>query len=394
MEKPTIVWFSNSPTAPTGYGVVTKNIVFPLHQRGYKISVVAFWGCEGAAMQVQGVTIYPRRFDLYGKDAAQIVLDNLKPDIFITLFDVWVGAEWLPKLHPRWVAWVPVDHQPIPQPVYDVLRYVYKPVAMSKFGFDEMMKADLRPRYIPHGVDTKVFHPIDKRQCREKLGFKEDQFIVGINAANKGTRKDFARMFLAFKKFLDDNPDAVRHSKLYMNTYPRFPEGLDLSALSVYMGLKDHTIVTSEFRRYIGISDQGMAEFYNTHDVFLNLARGEGFGIPIIEAQACGVPVIATDFSSMPELVKGHGWLISPVTFDITPLLANQAIANVNDAAQAIEEAYNKPDLRETYSKASLEFAQQYDYEQKIIPMWERLLREIAEDIEAGKKIAQAVAAK
>jgi len=179
-----------------------------------------------------------------------------------------------------------------------------------------------------------------------------------------------------------------------MNTYPRFPEGLDLSALSVYMGLKDHTIVTSEFRRYIGISDQGMAEFYNTHDVFLNLARGEGFGIPIIEAQACGVPVIATDFSSMPELVKGHGWLISPVTFDITPLLANQAIANVNDAAQAIEESYNKPDLREAYSKASLEFAQQYDYEQKIIPMWERLLREIAEDIEAGKKIAQAVAAK
>ena len=47
-----------------------------------------------------------------------------------------------------------------------------------------------------------------------------------------------------------------------------------------------------------------MARLYTTFDVLLNPAMGEGFGMPIMEAQACGVPVIVTDFSAMKEVVR------------------------------------------------------------------------------------------
>jgi glycosyltransferase involved in cell wall biosynthesis len=53
-----------------------------------------------------------------------------------------------------------------------------------------------------------------------------------------------------------------------------------------------------------------VADLYQAFDVLLNPSMGEGFGIPILEAQASGVPVIASDHSSMSELTQA-GWLVA-----------------------------------------------------------------------------------
>jgi len=47
-----------------------------------------------------------------------------------------------------------------------------------------------------------------------------------------------------------------------------------------------------------------VAAIYQAADVYLGASMAEGFGLPIIEAQACGVPVVVTDYASMPELVE------------------------------------------------------------------------------------------
>jgi len=188
-------------------------------------------------------------------------------------------------------------------------------------------------------------------------------------------------MFSVFSRFLECNPDAKKTAHIYMHTWPIYPEGMNLSALAKILGIQQYIKITDEFHRFVGLSEQDLAEFYSCADVFLNLARGEGFGIPILEAEACGVPVIATKFSSMIELVEGHGWLIPPVTLDMTPLLSYQALANVDDAAAALSEAYNKPDLAKKHGLESCRFAQDYDYETKIIPKWERLLMDVHENL-------------
>jgi glycosyltransferase involved in cell wall biosynthesis len=58
----------------------------------------------------------------------------------------------------------------------------------------------------------------------------------------------------------------------------------------------------------LGAPAEVMAATYSAMDVLLAPSHGEGFCVPLIEAQACGTPVIATDFSAQPELV-GAGWL-------------------------------------------------------------------------------------
>ena len=64
------------------------------------------------------------------------------------------------------------------------------------------------------------------------------------------------------------------------------------------------------------VTDEMIAHRYRQMDLFVMPTKGEGFGIPLIEAQACGVPVVTTDASTGPELcpnqylipVKDHEW--------------------------------------------------------------------------------------
>ena len=58
-----------------------------------------------------------------------------------------------------------------------------------------------------------------------------------------------------------------------------------------------------------GIPAETLASIMRSANVLLLASRGEGFGIPVIEAQACGTPVIVTDWTAQPELVKDHGYV-------------------------------------------------------------------------------------
>jgi glycosyltransferase involved in cell wall biosynthesis len=93
--------------------------------------------------------------------------------------------------------------------------------------------------------------------------------------------------------------------------------------------------------------------------VLLNPALGEGFGVPVLEAQACGVPAIVTDFSAMRE-VCGAGWHVSHKPY-WTGQGSWQATADVDDIASALEECYSRPKGQvERMSHAAQRHAQSY----------------------------------
>jgi glycosyltransferase involved in cell wall biosynthesis len=126
-------------------------------------------------------------------------------------------------------------------------------------------------------------------------------------AANKGfDRKAFQVAFPAWAAAWrrSGRSDAC----LYVHTDP-LPQadGLDLQALAAACGIKDRVIFPDRYSYYLVYPTVYLAMVYNAADVHLAASMTEGFGIPIIEAQACGTPVVVTDFASMPELVRrGH----------------------------------------------------------------------------------------
>jgi glycosyltransferase involved in cell wall biosynthesis len=168
---------------------------------------------------------------------------------------------------------------------------------------------DVNCFYVPHAIE-KVFKPTEKivlenkdvLDTREFLGLPKDAFVVGMNAANKGTspsRKAFAENFLAFSLFARKHSDAI----LYLHTDPTpAAGGLDLISLLKAVGLKDtqyRFVDTYLYRTFI--NQETLASIYTEMDVLLATSFGEGFGIPTVEAQACGTPVIASNFMASQE---------------------------------------------------------------------------------------------
>ena len=152
--------------------------------------------------------------------------------------------------------------------------------------------------------------------------------------------------------------------------------------------VSEYIRVTNPFSIYCGMVPKDMSQMYGSFDVLLNASQAEGFGIPIIEAAACGVPTIGTNFTSMPELIEGHGWLVNTLknagghdSYKTTVLMSKWAIPDEYEIAEAIEDAYNNPDKVRKYGEKAREFSLNYDWEKVVVPLWFKLIEEIREEL-------------
>jgi len=398
-----ILWWANAHFVGTGYGVGTKGVVFDLLKH-YNIRNLAFYGLEGAALGFNGLITYPKRFDPFGSDAAHLLCGRWKPDILITLFDIWIdesassvgGPGWLSSMHPRWVPIIPIDHDPIPPPTLMPARKAYKPVAMSRFGQRQLENNGIKSTYIPHGVDTAVFKPSEDPVASRKHLFDvsvplvsgraepwpDECFVIGKVAANKDTkRKGFDKDALALKIFFENNPDARKDTRVFLHTLARFPGGFNIDHWYDICGVSQYVKVIDEYFWWQGLTPEDMAKLYGGFDILLNASRAEGFGIPILEAASCEVPSIGTNFTSMPELIKGHGWLVEKYNLELTPALSFIASPSEYEMAQYIEDAYNNPDKTMRFGEASREFALNFDWKKVVVPLWVNLVEEIREEM-------------
>lgn len=409
-----ILWWGNAPYTPTGYGVGADGLVYAFNEK-YDVSCLCTYGLEGRALKfgnVEGrnpgsnLRMFPKLFEPVGGDAADLIITSWEPDVVITLFDIWVGEggnqytsrgkDWLRKMIPYWIAYAPIDHDPVPYKALNQCRQADQMVTMSQFGKRALRDMGVGSTYIPHGTWTDIFKPTMDKEHSVKtlleytvplipdgsLEWSPDDFIIGINAANKDTkRKGYDRMFKALNHFFDNNPDAKKDVKVHIHSWNMFPGGFPLNDLAFSNQVHPIIQITHKYHMYTGISTSRMASLYQAYDVFFNMSRNEGFGIPIIEAAASGVPSIATNFTSMTELVEGHGWLANPITHDITPLLSFVAIPNEYEAAEHLEDAYNHPEKVKDYGRKAREFSLNYDWEAVVQPLWFKLLEEVREDL-------------
>jgi glycosyltransferase involved in cell wall biosynthesis len=374
-----LLWHSNAPWSPTGYGQQTAQFA-PLLAEKYELAISSFYGLEGAPRGWKGIPVLPGIGGEYGSqsmlDHAERWFGGARNGIVLTLMDVWVLDN--AKCQQMNIAsWVPVDHEPAPEIVVDFFVQTGAiPIAMSKFGERQLGRLD--PLYVPHGIDTSVYRPHDKQKVRGG-SFSPDAFVIGMVAANKGrpSRKGFVQALRAFAKFIERHDNAFLH--LHTMVDPTLAQGENIPALirSLKIPIEKVRIADAYKMVYEPYTHEEMAQIYSAFDVLLNPSLGEGFGIPIIEAQACGVPVIVTDFSSMTELC-GAGWLLQNNTPYWTGQSSWQAAADVDDIVNALEQAYdrNEADVQ-CHSEKARAFAEQYDYQRVWKQHWLPTLRTV-----------------
>jgi glycosyltransferase involved in cell wall biosynthesis len=345
MDK--ILWHSNAPHSPTGYGQQTA-LFAPEIAKHYDMAISAFYGLEGAPIIWNDIPVLPGMGGQFGDEwllrhAKNFFGGDPKDGLVVTLMDVWVlDAKWMREMN--CACWVPVDHEPAPPKVVDFfVESGAIPIAMSRFG--QRMLGRLDPLYVPHGVDCTKYQPYDRAAVREMVGVPKDAFLVGMVAANKGrpSRKGFVQGFQAFAKFAETHDNALLYLHTMMN--PGLAGGEDLAGLLDALGVPQEKVLIADQYRVLfdPYASESMAKIYSTMDVLLNPSMGEGFGVPQLEAQACGVPVICTDFSAMPEVV-GSGWHVRPATKYWSGLTAWQAIPDIDELHAALEECHDRSD--------------------------------------------------
>jgi glycosyltransferase involved in cell wall biosynthesis len=379
-----IAWLSNSPWTPSGYGQQTRIFVPRLQAIGHRMGILAFYGLEGGILNLNGITVYPKGFHPYGNDIAVPHSRNFGADIMMSLMDTWVmDPEHYPPTY-KWIPWYPVDHDPIPPLVRHKISLAYRRICFSKFGVEQTHKAGLDCHYIPHGVETKVMYPKDKNEAREKLNLPKDKWLVGTVAMNKGSnpsRKNFSEMIEAFASFHKRHPE----SAYILNTMAgeNSNEMVNLPELIYRHGLKPGVDVQfcNQYLNFIGFPPDYFRDFYSALDVHLLVSSGEGFGIPILEAQACGCPVIVGDWTAMSELCFAGRMIDKKDAFKQYTNLSSWQYRPIPRAIDlALEAEYQKPSKRER----AVRMAQEYDADYLIENYWKPILGKIEEDARAG----------
>ncbi len=337
-----ILWFSNAPWTATGYGTQTAINWWRIQKLGHKIvAIAANYGHEGMPLDIveheETTQVWPRGFSQHGNDIIAAHAKASRADIVITLYDSWIFDPNTTAQF-KWCPWLPVDHDPLPVQSKIALQSAWQPICYSHYGVEKLKEAGLDPLYVPHGIDLDIFKPGDRDAARQRLGLADCDYLAVMVAANKGqpSRKSFPEVFVAWSKFIKEHPKAMLYVHCHTGTEMA---GLDMEGHAKLAGIPQCNLrFADQYRLIMGYPNAFLATLYQAANVLVSPSYGEGFGLPIVEAQACGCPVIVNDCTSMPELCFA-GWKTTNSPF-ATPLLAYQFRPDISSIYECLEQSY------------------------------------------------------
>lgn len=300
--------------------------------------------------------------DLFGVGRLLWMCDVVKPDVIVIQNDGWNIPNYIKQLQRAKeyasipvIAIVAVDGKNFRN---EWLTGVAHTIFWTEFAAQEAREGGYYgpTSVIPLGVDLDIYYPTDPVEARKsRFGehFREqDVFIVGTVNRNQ-PRKRWDLTIRYFAKWVREY--SVPNAYLFLHTAPTGDAGVDVAQLSKYYGIDDRILLFSPPIWY-GVPEAMMRDTYNCFDLQISTTQGEGFGLTTFEGMACGVPQIVPDWSALGEFCVDAAMLVPCTSTSITMPYVN-VIGGVPDEAlfvQALDEMYQKKELRELYSRKGL----------------------------------------
>jgi glycosyltransferase involved in cell wall biosynthesis len=385
-----VLWISDSPETPSGFGNVTRFVCKGLAECGHQVAILGWQTRQ--AHEWDGCRVYPIGSDPMGSDALYAFLVRHRPEVVIALADVW----WLPYFssphvrrqmeltEARWGLYFPVDGDTaeglLPSSWIDLLRMVDVPIAMSRYGQGVASNCGIPCEYIPHGVEVGLFAPPADREEAKREVDAEGRFVVLSDSRNQ-PRKLLPRLLDVFARFAEERPDTLLH--LHTDPADEFARSptysYDVRADVRHLGLGEQVRFSPGFtmRSGGGLSLESLAAYYRAADVHLSASSGEGFGLPTLQAAAAGAVPMAGAYSASLELVQGHGEPIAIADWSETEFGIRRALIDVDDATARLARLYEDRSLLRERSAQSHEFARAYDWS-NVVQTWDELLLSVA----------------
>lgn len=306
-----VLIISHAPWRNTGYGRPAFELTGELKKHGHECAILAVEERGAGLMEYGELPVYlPPMHDKFAREFGKYVVRDFGAEAVITLLDPWVYGDALFAGGKPWLAWCPIDQDP-PQRGNAILEEAAIVLPFSQFGADVLKRfiPNKRIDVMPYGVDLSTFSPMPEKirnQKRKDMGLDDQAFIVGMVGTNlTHDRKALRENITGFADFAFTQKNA----RLFI--WSTDEGDFRLSSLIAELGMQEQISLVTPWQVEMHNGAEHVARFYSILDVLLHASAAEGFGIPIIEAQACGVPVIGARNSSMPELITDRtGWLV------------------------------------------------------------------------------------
>jgi glycosyltransferase involved in cell wall biosynthesis len=179
----------------------------------------------------------------------------------------------------------------------------------------------VRCELIPTAIDLNVFRPGARDESREKLNIKREDKVIMFSSVNLADKRKGIEDIVKVINALSDKIDGV--------------------ITVIFLGVHNKKL---DFRPEINVKGLGfvrddalIAQYYNAADVFLSMSKADNLPNTLIEAAACGVPVVTLDSGGCPEAVDNAG--------------SGYVVKDNSEAIGALTKILNDDDKRIQFSK-------------------------------------------
>lgn len=197
---------------------------------------------------------------------------------------------------------------------------------------------------VPNGVDLHRFDPsrYDRARCRKALGLQHDDFVVGA-VSRLAPQKNLGHLLRAAKMLIRKRDPASARIRIII-AGPDGGSKQELTAQAARLGIAKHV-------RFIG-SRSDVPQVLRAFDVFAMPSFHEGTPFALLEAMAMGLPIVASQVGSIPEIIDGNGYLV--------------CVLQPEETSCALQELIASPSLRARMGQRSRELAGRYDVDDMV----------------------------
>jgi glycosyltransferase involved in cell wall biosynthesis len=237
---------------------------------------------------------------------------------------------WAMWLYNRWVPqWAARRAQHIIAVSHAAKADIVKQLRVSSERISVVHNA-IKPIFRPNGSKVRL-EAIRRRYSLDK------EFILGVGSADP--RKNIIGLVTAYAKLPREQKSQYQLVIVWTHSFLQ----QELSSLAEQLGVSDRVTFLK------GILDKDLTLLYDAATLFVFPSHYEGFGLPPLEAMACGTPVVAANNSSIPEVIGDAGILVDSSDF--------------NALGRAMERALDDAALRAELSQKGLERVKQFSLE-------------------------------
>lgn len=357
MKKKKVLLVSEASYLNSGYSNYGYQIMKRLYDtKDFDLAEISCHGNKSRSNEIPWKSyVVPEKSNIFGEDILNDVLIDFKPDIVWSFRDPWIDefiGDCVLRNHFKWVYMPTVDALPLDIDWIDTINRADYIFTYTDWAANELLKMCPEMNVVGSaspGFDSNFNPTEDKLKFKKDNGINEEALIIGSVMRNQ-KRKLIPDLFDAFCDYLENAPKELSEKTfLYLHTtYPdvgwNIPRliaerpKLSNKLLFSYNCNTCFKLSISNFNGAItkcnycnnisctfprvtkGSKRDDMVMVYNLMDLYVQYSCAEGFGMPLVEAASCGVPICAVNYSAMTDIVaklEGYPIEVERFTYEV-----------------------------------------------------------------------------